>query len=90
MSELFRPGFDPSIDNYRQAACLAIVFAGYAIGLRKELAGGIAVIVGTLVFFAVVLATTGEPPGLAGVLFATPGVLYVLAWHYDKRRRVWL
>jgi hypothetical protein len=90
ISELFRPGFDPSINNYRQAACLAFVFAGYAIGLRKELAGGIAAIVGTLVFFALVATQTGEFPDLAAVLFAIPGVLYLLAWHYDERRELHL
>ena len=84
-----RPGFDgPGINTFGQAASLAIVFAGYAIGWRKELAGGIAAIVGTLAFFVVVLTTTREMPGVAALLFAIPGVLYLLAWHYDERRQL--
>jgi hypothetical protein len=79
-------GFNPSNDIYRQAVCLAVVFAGYAIGVRNELVGGVAAIIGTLAFFAVVLTAIGEVPGLAAALFAVPGVLYLLDWHYDKRR----
>jgi hypothetical protein len=89
VSEAMRPGFGHlGVSHLGQAATLAVVFAGYAIGLRKELAGGIVATVGTLAFFAVVLATSGQIPGLAAVLFAFPGVMYLLAWHYDERR--WL
>ena len=78
----------PATNTYGQAACLAMVFAGYAVGWRKELAGGIAAIVGTLAFFVVVLATSQEMPGVAVLLFAIPGVLYLLAWHYDERQQL--
>jgi hypothetical protein len=78
-------GLDISI--YGQAASLAIVFAGYAVGWRRELAGGIVVIVGMLAFFGVVLSTTATIPPLGVLLFAVPGVLYLLAWHNDERGR---
>lgn len=71
-----------------QAVALAVVFAGYAIGVRHELFGGIATIVGTLTFFAIVFATTDIMPGIAAMLFIVPGVLYLLAWHYDGRKTV--
>ena len=88
-SEVMRPGFDGlTINTCVQAISLAIVFVGYAIGWRKELFGGIAVIVGTLAFFFVVLTTTEELPGVAALLFAIPGVLYLLSWHYDERRQL--
>ena len=87
ISEAMRPGFgDLSTSTIGQTASLAVVFAGYVIGYRRELAGGVAAIIGTLAFFAVVLTTTEEVPGLAAMLFAVPGVLYLLAWHYDERR----
>ena len=88
-SEVMRPGFDSSaINTSGQAVPLALVFAGYVIGWRRELAGGLAAIIGTLAFFVAVLTTTQEMPGVAVLLFAIPGVLYLLAWHYDERRRL--
>jgi hypothetical protein len=89
IAEAMRPDFvDLSTSTLGQGASLAVVFAGYVIGLRKELAGGIAAIVGTAAFFAVVLTTTEKVPGLAALMFAVPGVLYLLAWLYDERRRL--
>jgi hypothetical protein len=89
VSDVLRPGFgNLGVSHFGQAVSIAVVFAGYAIGFRKELAGGIVATVGTLAFFAVVLATSGEIPGLGAVLFAFPGVMYLLAWHFDERR--WL
>ena len=88
-AELLRPGMKPGALNiYGQAASLALMFAGYAVGWRRELAGGIAVIIGILAFVAVVLSTTAEIPQLAVLMFAVPGVLYLLAWHFDERRRL--
>jgi hypothetical protein len=43
------------------------------------------VIAGVLAFFNVVLATDGAIPQLAMLLFAAPGVLYLLACRYDER-----
>ena len=71
VADVLRPGIEPSgLNMYGQAAALAIVFAGYAIGWRRELAGGIAVIAGVLAFFGVVLATDEVIPQLAMLLFA--------------------
>lgn len=89
VADVLRPGMEPAAFNtYGQAASFAIVFAGYAVGWRRELAGGIAVIVGILAFFGVMLSTTEEIPQLAVLLFVLPGVLYLLAWHYDERPRL--
>jgi hypothetical protein len=89
VAEVLRLGIEPGAFNtYGQVASLAIVFVGYAVGWRRELAGGIAVIVGILAFFFIVLSTTEEIPQVTVLLFAVPGVLYLLAWHYDERRRL--
>jgi len=90
VADMLRPGIEPiRLNMYGQAAALAIVFAGYAVGWRQELVGGIVVIVGVLAFFSVVLATTGVVPQLAMLLFAAPGALYLLAWHYEEPRGLW-
>jgi hypothetical protein len=90
VADMLRPGIEPiRLNMYGQAAALAIVFAGYAVGWRRELVGGIVVIVGVLAFFSVVLATTGVVPQLAMLLFAAPGALYLLAWHYEEPRGLW-
>jgi hypothetical protein len=84
MAEAVRSRFEtPSLESLYQAAVFGIVFAGYAIGLRKELAGGVIAIVGTVAFFAVYLMTLGGLPHLAAALFAAPGVLYLMAWYND-------
>jgi hypothetical protein len=75
----------PALQTFYQACALAIVFAGYAIGLRNELAGGLVVILGTLVFFAVLFVTMQALPQPAAVLFALPGVLYLLTWLMHRR-----
>jgi hypothetical protein len=75
----------PSASAYYQAAALAIVFAGYVLGWRKELAGGILAIIGTVAFFAVHVVTIGILPGLEAVWFAAPGVLFLLAWTFGDR-----
>jgi hypothetical protein len=82
--ELAQPGAEhPSVDAYYQAAALALVFAGYALGWRKEFAGGVLTIVGTIAFFAVQPITIDSMPGLEAAFFALPGVFYLLAWKYD-------
>ena len=89
ISELWRQGLaDSGINTYGQAAALALVFVGYVVGLRKELMGGVAAILGTLAFVTVVATTTKVFPGIAALLFAVPGVLYLLAWHFDERRQL--
>jgi hypothetical protein len=71
-----------------QAAAFAVVFAGYALGWRYELAGGLLAILGTAAFFAVCAFTIGVPPQSGVAWFAAPGVLYLLAWRSDHRHRV--
>ena len=74
----------PSVATMYQGAAFAFVFAGYALGLRYELTGGLLAILGTVAFFAVVALTTGILPHAEAAWFAVPGVLYLLAWRYDR------
>lgn len=76
----------PNIHSYSQALVLAVVFASYAIGWRHALIGAALALVGTAVFFAVGYASTGVLPPLSAVWLAAPGLMYLLAWIYDKRR----
>ena len=74
---------DHGAGTLAQAGALAIVFAGYIIGWRWELAGGLMALAGTLVFFYAVAAATLVVPGPGVLLFAVPGALYLLAWQYE-------
>jgi len=76
--------FEAPTEAIYQAVALAIVFAGYAIGWRKELVGGAIAILGTVLFFAVNLVTIESLPPVEAALFAAPGVLYLLAWYGEK------
>lgn len=76
----------PNIHSFPQAVILAFVFGGYVMGWRKELAGGLISILGTLAFFAHHWIVLGTPPGLAIFWFAVPGLLFLLASHFDDRR----
>ena len=88
LAEALKTRFDAlAIESVYQGVALAVVFAGYAIGWRKEFLGGVIAIVGTVAFFAVQLTTIGTPPELAAVWFAAPGVLYLLASHEEKVSR---
>jgi hypothetical protein len=69
---------------YFQAAALAVVFAGYAVGWKHELAGALMIAVGALAFVVVTVADTRMLPGLATAWFLAPGVLYLLARHYER------
>jgi hypothetical protein len=75
----------PAMRTFYQAAAMGIVFGGYAIGWRQELIGGLLAIVGTLVFYAVHVATLETLPEMAAALFAVPGVFYLLAWYGEHR-----
>ena len=68
-----------------QAAALAVVFTGFAIGWQKELAGSLIAACGTIMFFAVCAITCGQIPGVAAAWFAFPALLYLLAWYSNKR-----
>jgi hypothetical protein len=75
----------PATSAFLQAAALALVFVGYAVGWRHEIAGGLMAIVGTVAFFIVGHVTLATTVGLgAAALFAAPGVFYLLAWAFDK------
>jgi hypothetical protein len=65
---------------------LAVVFAGYAIGWRYELAGGLIAVLGTIAFFWVNVVTIGDPPDHVAAIFALPGVLQILAWYSERMR----
>ena len=87
ISEITRQGLGkPAFNTHGQAAALAIVFAGYILGWWKEFAGGVLAIVGTLAFFAVIVATDAMPPEAGMVWFAAPGILYLLASFYSDKR----
>jgi hypothetical protein len=70
-----------------QAAALAVVFAGYLIGWRHELAGGLLSILGTIAFVATLVVLLAASPSPAVAWFAAPGVLYLLAWHSSHKYR---
>ena len=89
ISELVqRKVVNPSGDEFVQLAMLAVVFAGYAIGWRHELVGGLLAVLGTIAFLVAVY--TLNLPLVAGIgavtLFALPGVLYLLTWNLDRLR----
>ena len=86
IAELARSDFRTlSIDSSYQAAALAIVFFGYAVGWREELLGGLCVLIGTAAYFLIVVLTANVPPGIEAAWFAAPGVLYLLAWQCNRR-----
>ena len=68
-----------------QAVVLALIFVGYAVGWRNELAGALVALFGTIVFYTVCTVTFGQLPSLAIAWFALPSVLYVLAWYTQRK-----
>ncbi len=75
-----------SVGMLCQAVALAVVFVGYAVGWRHELAGGVLAIVGTAAFFLADGILVAAPWTIGAVAwFAAPGILYLLAWHYDRK-----
>jgi hypothetical protein len=71
--------------SYFQAAALAVVFAGYAIGWRYELVGGVLSIIGTIALAVIYALVFDAPPAIALAWFALPGVLYMAAWYSEHR-----
>jgi hypothetical protein len=69
---------------YLQAAALAVVFLGYAVGWKRELFGAVLVGVGALAYLVITLIDTKTLPGIATVWFLTPGILYLFARHYER------
>lgn len=68
-----------------QGAVLTLVFLGYAVAWRKELAGALIALFGTAMFFVICVASYGNLPGLAAVWFAVPSFLYILAWYTQRK-----
>lgn len=81
--ESFKPDFYVPAILWLQAAAISAIFAGYAIGWRHELPGGIVVLAGTIAFFLIVLAMHHRLPGLGAAVFALPGLLYLEAWRLE-------
>jgi hypothetical protein len=75
----------PVLENYYQAVPLAVIFAGYAVGWRKEILGGLLAIVGTVAFLAQYVTMFGILPGTGAAWFAVPGVFYLIAHYMDDR-----
>ncbi|HVT26479.1 MAG TPA: hypothetical protein VHE81_00530 [Lacipirellulaceae bacterium] len=84
LAETLRSGM-PVLSNYYQAAMLAIVFIGYAVGWRHEVLGGALAIVGTIGFLTLYIAMFEALPPTGALCFAIPGVLYLIAHLLDKR-----
>jgi len=82
--EMLREG-PPVLDNYYQAIPLVVIFAGYAVGWRKEILGGVLAIVGTVAFMTQYVTMFGLLPGGGALWFAAPGVFYLIAHYLDGR-----
>lgn len=87
ITEFSRQGA-PSSDTYLQAVALAVVFAGYFVGLWSELVGGTMAILGTIAFVTVCMIVTGLPLRIDLLWFAAPGVCYLLAQHFEHVEKV--
>jgi hypothetical protein len=82
VSELFLTGL-PVKENYLQVVPVAAIFAGYAIGWRKELLGGMLAVFGAMASVWVDAAVLGN--AVTGMLwFAVPGIFYLLAHYLDN------
>lgn len=88
VAELFNPDFYFPPSLMFQGAALAIVFAGYAVAWRWELAGGLMAIAGTVAFVVCSMAAIGAMPLPHVAWFAAPGVLSVLAWSRGEKQSV--
>jgi hypothetical protein len=73
-----------SVHQVLQAALLGVVFAGYVIGWRIELAGGLLSILGTFAFGAFYTLTFDQFFPISWALFAAPGLLYLIAWYAEQ------
>ena len=73
----------PVKENYAQVVPVAAIFAGYAIGWRKELFGGLLAIFGAVASVCLDNAMLGA--SVLGMLwFAVPGVFYLIAHYLDN------
>jgi hypothetical protein len=76
---------NPPPTAYYQAAVLAVVFAGYLIGAKHELAGGLMTVLATIAYFVVHTLSLGITPAAAIAGFAAPGIFYLMAWYTDHQ-----
>jgi hypothetical protein len=83
VNEAIRNG-PPSTVAMTQGAAIAFVFAGYAIGWRNELVGGLLSVLATIAYYVVCAVGIGTLPQLATILFAVPGLFYLAAWRQDR------
>jgi hypothetical protein len=74
-----------TIHEVIQAAVLTLIFLGYAVAWRKELAGALIALLGIALYFVVCQVEFGELPGLAAAWFAFPSALYFLAWYTNRQ-----
>ena len=70
-----------------QTGIIAVVFGGYALGLRYELAGAIVSLVGVFGFFAANKLLLGAFPTLGFAWFALPAVLLIVSWELQNKER---
>jgi hypothetical protein len=74
------------LDLLAQGAILAVIFAGYVIGWRHELVGGWLAILGTVALVAaMIIFYRMRLDSLYLAWFSLPGVLFLMARHYDRR-----
>jgi hypothetical protein len=86
VAELFKGTMKWPPALFVQGAILAVVFAGYVVAWRKEKIGGWMTILGTAAFVAVLAATQNLPsPAYQIAWFAVPGIMFLVAQHYDRR-----
>jgi hypothetical protein len=84
--EWLRPaGISWTSGMFLQGAALGVVFAGYAVGWKREFAGAALAIVGAVAFMLINVYDTRMAPDYASALFALPGVLYLMAREEEKR-----
>jgi hypothetical protein len=74
----------PSPVTITQGAVLAFVFAGYAIGWRNELVGGVLSVLATIAYYVVCAVGIQTLPQIGTILFALPGLFYLAAWRHDR------
>jgi hypothetical protein len=61
------------------------VLLGMALGWKNELLGGVVTVLSLLAFYAMQLIQAGNFPGGPWFLmFASPGILFLVAWFADK------
>jgi hypothetical protein len=68
-----------------QSIALLAMFAGYALGWKKALAGGVVGLAALAAFYAINMLDVGQLPRGAFPLFALPSVLYLIAYGLYRR-----